>query len=156
MTLTPQSNKAYVLIINSLGFTALDNAFELTSLDAKYFEENETIDLRDAIQLVKNVNRYSYTPNWPTIFGRHLGIATHGPVGYAAVSAPTIGKALSTFVEWFHIRSECYTSKIIEHDDTFEIRIVDTSGDTSFKEFFFEAFMKSFEVLIALLLGRPP
>ena len=151
----PQTNKAYVLIAISLEFAPLSKVLEGTQLTETSLDELDTIDISDAIQVVKNINRYSYTPNWPVILGNHLGIATHGPVGYAAVSAPTIGKALSTFVEWFHIRSECYTSTISEGDESFEIRIGDTSGDEAYKSFFFESFMRAFEVLIGLLLGQP-
>ena len=102
------------------------------------------------------MNHYSSNPNWATELGNHLGIATHGPVGFAAISAPTVGKAISTFVEWFQIRNAFYTSKVIEKDKSFEITIEDTTGDQSYQLFFFESFMRGFEILITQLLGPPP
>jgi AraC-like DNA-binding protein len=110
----------------------------------------------DAIKIVHNLNSYSYTPNWPTILGKHLGIATHGPVGYATISAPSVGKALATFVKWYQIRSNTYSVTIIENDENVEITILDTTGDQGFQEFFFEALMRAFENLIELLIGHPP
>jgi AraC-like DNA-binding protein len=105
---------------------------------------------------VHNLNSYSYTPNWPTILGKHLGIATHGPVGYATISAPSVGMALATFVKWYQIRSNTYSVSIIENDENVEITILDTTGDQGFQEFFFEALMRAFENLIELLIGHPP
>ncbi|WP_255374888.1 MULTISPECIES: AraC family transcriptional regulator [unclassified Oleiphilus] len=124
---------------------------EHTKLTIESLSTTEMISLSDAIQIVHNVNKYSYTPIWPAIYGKHLGVATHGPIGYAAVSAPTVGRALSTFIEWFQIRSASYVSKIIESEENFEIVVFDTSGDDAYKQFFFESLMRAFEVLISLL-----
>jgi AraC-like DNA-binding protein len=156
MNYLPQTNKAYALMIISLGFTSIAHALEGTTLTEETLLDHENIGIDDAIKFIHNINRYSHTPNWPALLGNHLGIATHGPVGYAAVSAPTIGRALTTFVQWFHIRSTSYIWKIVEQDETFEIEITDTSGDQEYKEFFFESFMRAFEVLVGLLLGHLP
>jgi AraC-like DNA-binding protein len=156
MLSTPQSNKAYVLIAKSLHFAPADKLLEGTSLSESSLLKQETIDVADAIKIVHNLNLYSYTPNWPTILGKHLGIATHGPVGYATISAPSVGKALATFVKWYQIRSNTYSVTIIENDENVEITILDTTGDQGFQEFFFEALMRAFENLIELLIGHPP
>ncbi len=156
MRQSKQTHIAYVLIVKSLQFTSVDRLLEGTKLTEESLLEVEMIDITDAIQIVKNVNRYSYTPNWAAIYGNHLGIATHGPIGYAAASAPTIGRALSTFVEWFQLRSASYTSKITEHEESYEISIFDTSGDSTYKQFFFESFMRAFEVVISLLVDQAP
>ena len=153
---TPQSNKAYVLIAKSLNFAPADKLLEGTSLSESSLLKQESIDVADAIKIVHNLNSYSYTPNWPTILGKHLGIATHGPVGYATISAPSLGKALATFVKWYHIRSNTYSASIIENDEYVEISIFDTTGDQGFQEFFFEALMRAFENLIELLIGHAP
>lgn len=150
----PQTNAAYVLIIAGLEFTSMDKALHGTSLTTEILSNVEMIDLSEAVKVVKNIGRHSHTPNWPAIFGNHLGVATHGSVGYSAVSAPTVGKALATFVEWFPIRAECYRSQIRELEDAFEIVIFDTSGDSFYKTFFFESFMRALEVLMGLLLGQ--
>jgi AraC-like DNA-binding protein len=153
---TPQSNKAYVLIAKSLNFAPAEKLLEGTSLSESSLLKRETIDVADSIRIVHNLNSYSYTPNWPAILGKHLGIATHGPVGYATVSAPSVGRALATFVKWYQVRSDTYSESITENDETVEIVILDTSGDQGFEEFFFEALMRAFEDLIELLIGHPP
>mgnify|MGYP000459213611 FL=1 len=152
----PQVNKAYLLIGLNLKLVSATELFENTALSLESLNATDTVDVPVASQMVRNLNKYSPSPNWPAILGAHLGIASHGPVGYAAISAPTVGKALTTFVEWFQIRCETYSGKIIQHDENFDIIISDTTGDQVFQEIFFESFMRAFEVLIELLIGHAP
>lgn len=153
---TPQINKAYLLILLNLKFTTPEEMFKNTKLSLSLLNSIETVDVSIAIQIVHNLNKFSSEPNWPAILGAHLGVASHGPVGYATISAPTVGKALMTFVEWYQIRSETYSAQIIQQNEAFEIIVSDTSGDAAFQETFFEAFMRAFEVLIQLLVGHSP
>ena len=154
MNTQPQASKAYLLIAISLDFTPVLKLLQGTSLSEAALADCESIDMTDAIQIVNNLNKYSNTPNWPALLGKHLGVSTHGPVGYASISAPSVGKALATFLQWYVIRSECYVAKIKEHQEYMEIIITDTTGDIGYAEFFFEALMRAFEVLINLLVGQ--
>lgn len=156
MNNSPQANSAYVLIAMSLNFIPPSKLLEGTLLTESSLVDKEKINISDAIRIVHNLNKYSDTPNWPAILGQHLGVATHGPVGYASISAPTLGKALSTFIEWSQIRYDSYAGNIIEQEDCFEIVVRDTTGDEAYQAFFFEAFMRAFEVLITLIMGRAP
>ena len=152
----PQVNKAYILIALNLKVATIEQALENTNVAWDQVIGGESIDVDLAAQIIHNVNRYCDIPHWPTILGAHLGAASHGPVGYATLSAPSVGKAMSTFVEWFQIRCEVYSQKIIEQDTHFEIQIFDTTGDSYFQEMFFESFMRAFEVLMEQLMGRAP
>ncbi|MFQ3195041.1 MAG: AraC-like DNA-binding protein [Colwellia sp.] len=154
MTQIGWSNKAYLFIALNLNLSPPEHLFDNTGLSLCDMKNLDHISIDDAIQFVHNLKKYSYTPNFAALFGAHLGAASHGPVGYATLSAPTVGKALTTFSEWFQIRSEVYTAKVIETKNFFEIIISDTTGDPIFKEFFFEAFMRAFEVIMACLIGR--
>ncbi len=153
---TPQVNKAYVLIVLNLELATSEELLEDTGLSLAILEGMNTVDLPVAIRVVRNMAHYSSNPNWPALFGAHLGIASHGPAGFAALSAPTVGKALATFSEYFKLRSETYSETIIQKNDHVEIIITDTTRDDIFEEFYFEAFMRAFEVLIELLIGHPP
>ena len=153
---TPQVNKAYLMIGINLKLVAPEKALENTGLSLESLKNIDTVDVPTACQMVHNMNKYSDTPNWPAIFGAHLGAASHGPVGYATLSAPSVGKALSTFAEWFQVRCEVYSKRVVQHDEHFEIVIFDTSDDIEFQEIFFESFMRAFEGLIELLLGQAP
>lgn len=149
----PQINKSYLLILVSLNFVSLEQLLTDTDFDQNALNDGDSLGVSDAIKLLNNLNSYSRTPNWAAIFGAHLGVATHGPVGYATTAAPTLGAALNTFVEWFRIRCETYTSEVRKEGDEMVIEILDTTSSSSFEIFFFEAFMRAFEVLITLIMG---
>lgn len=147
-------SKTYVLIALNLEFAPEEKALENTGLTAEMVEELDHVELDSALQMVQNLNRYSETLIWPTILGAHLSVTSHGPLGYATISAPTLGKALSTFLEWGQLRFECYTGRVVEQDDAFEIIISDTTEELDFARFFFECFIRAFEVMTTLVFGK--
>ena len=151
-----QINKAYFFLALNLDFAPIEKVLKGTGVTAESLEQVDSIDLKAVIKIIRNLNRHSHTAVWPTILGEYFGINSHGPVGYAAISAPTVGKALSTFLEWGQIRFDTYTGDIIERDESFEIIVRDTTGSPELKEVFFESFMRAFEVLNTLILGKQP
>jgi len=151
-----QINKAYLLLALSLDFAPVEKILKNTGLSIEMLEQADNLDLKLALKVIRNIKRYSPNPVWPSILGSHLGINTHGPVGYATISAPTLGKALATFLEWGQIRFDTYTGEIIEHEESLEIVISDTTGYPELKEVFFESYMRAFEVLNTLILGKQP
>jgi len=154
MSQSSQTNKAYLLIALNLNFAPVEKVLEGTNLDMECLDWLESINVEDAVTIIHNLNRYSYTPIWSAIFGAHLGMTSHGPVGHATLSAPTVGIALHTFVEWYRIRSETYTGLVVERNAHFEILVSDTTGDPVFQEYFFEAFSRALEVLITVIIGK--
>ena len=145
---------SYVLIAKSLNFAPFEKMIEGTDLSETSLATGDSLPVSDAIQLVHNLMKHSHTTNWPAIFGAHLGVAAHGPVGNAAVAAPSLGASLSTFAEWFRIRCETYRCRTTEFKDEFVIEIQDTTGDQIFEGFFFESFIRAFEVIIGLVMGE--
>ena len=51
-------------------------------------------------------------------FGRHIHLATHGPLGVAALAAPNLKTSLATLVEFVAIRSSYYSSQLNETEST--------------------------------------
>lgn len=151
-----QINKAYIEIALNLGIAEFEQALENTNLSLSALEQRDSVDVSVAVQMVHNVDKYSDDPTWPIKLGSLLGTSSHGPVGYATLSAPSVGKALSTFLQWFQLRCNVYEASVSESDDYFQIVITDTTGDALFKKVFFLAFVRVLEVLVELLLGKFP
>lgn len=156
MDYLPQINKAYLLIAISLDLAPVEVLIEGTNISLDNIQTQDSFDISQVILLVHNLLRHSDNANVAAIYGQYLGVTAHGPVGYATISAPTLGKALATFLEWFQVRCQTYSGKITEKDEYFEIQVLDTTGDQIFEAFFFEAFMRAFEVMIGLVLGHSP
>ncbi|MDX1755088.1 MAG: AraC family transcriptional regulator ligand-binding domain-containing protein [Marinobacter sp.] len=151
----PQINSAYVLIALSLNFAPPDRVLEGTGVTSFDLEHSSSTGLPTVRKIVANLVRHSHTPLWPALLGGHLGVATHGPVSYASLSAPTLGKALATFVEWEQLRAQAYRGEIRDLDNEMELVIHDTTGDDAFKSPFFEILVRGMEVLIAQIIGSP-
>lgn len=149
-------NKAYIEIALNLGVAEFEQALENTNLSLAVLEQCDYVDVSAAVQMVHNVEKYSEDSTWPVKLGSLLGTSSHGPVGYATLSAPSVGKALTTFSQWFQLRSDVYKSSVIETVDAFEIVITDTTEDALFKFVFFSAFVRALEVLVELLLAKFP
>lgn len=156
MDYVPCMNKSYALIFVSLDLAPVAALLEGTGIDEEALQELEFLEVSKAVKLVENLNCISDNPVIAALYGQHLGVATHGPVGYASISAPTFGKALETFFEWFKIRCQTYLPRISEQDKYMVLTVVDSTGNALFERFFFGAFMRAFEVMIRLLLGQPP
>lgn len=147
-------NKSYLLILTRLNLVPIEKLFEGTNLNQRMLDSDEALTVSEAIALVHNFNRHCSVANWPAVYGAHLGVATHGPVGYATTAAPTLGAALATFASWFQIRCDTYTSEISQEGSDYLIKIHDSTGDPLFERFYFLAFMRAFEVLITLIMGN--
>lgn len=156
MDYAPQINKAYLLIVVSLDLAPIEALFQGTDFTLEALQKTDSVNVHKMIPVVHNLMRYSNMDNVTAIYGQHLGVTAHGPVGYATLSAPTLGRALETFLEWFQVRCQTYSGKVIERDEYFELQVFDTTGDELFEAVFFEAFMRAFEVMIGLVLGHPP
>ncbi|MFD2165983.1 helix-turn-helix domain-containing protein [Thalassotalea euphylliae] len=154
-------HKAYVLMALSLDLAPVEKILEnsrFSLLDGSWQAAlmQEAISVTDAIVFVENIEKYAEKPEYAAIYGAHLGAASHGPVGYATLSAPTIGEALSTFLTWFHIRCDVYKARVSVIENYVEIAIKDTSNSQIFKTFFFEALSRALEVIVTFLTGHVP
>jgi len=149
------SHKSYFFIALSLNLVSPEQLLENTGLTLKTLDEQDYIGVSAVTQAVRNLQKYCPLPHWRTLFGRHLGMTTHGVVGFATITAATLGQAITTFVKWEQLQSKTYSGVISQHNQHIEITITDLTGDSVYSEFFFEAFVKAMEILIVQLTGSP-
>ena len=57
------------------------------------------------LQVLRNAAQLGDRPDWALDFGRQLNIHSHGPLGFAAVSAPTLGEGCDVLAQFARIRS---------------------------------------------------
>lgn len=149
-----QSNTTYILIAINLNLIPVTLLLQDTDCTVESLSLVDTVDTKVAVQIVRNLERYCDQPNWRTLFGGHIGMTSHGPVGFASLSAATIGAAIATFVEWEQVQSQTYSGHVVQTSEGVEVVIADQTNDRVFAEFLFEAFAKAMEVLIIQLAGK--
>jgi AraC-like DNA-binding protein len=63
------------------------------------------ISVDQQLQVFRNAMRLAARADWGLQFGRQLNINSHGPLGFAALSAPTLGEGLQVLAEFARIRT---------------------------------------------------
>lgn len=147
-------DKTYLLVALNMQFASEAQAFEGVSLSKEQLANADNVDIEVAIQVIENLNRHAENPAWPAQFGKQLGVTSHGPLGYAMVSAANPGEAVRTFLTWAKVRFDCYEYQIEELTDEVQIIVTDSSGSEVFHHTFFQACARAFEVLVKTMLGE--
>ncbi|MBI5922861.1 MAG: AraC family transcriptional regulator ligand-binding domain-containing protein [Betaproteobacteria bacterium] len=76
-----------------------------TGLDAHRLLQETTVSVRQQLQILRNAKRLAGTRDWALEFGHELNINSHGPLGFAAVSAKTLSEGLDVFGQFVRIRA---------------------------------------------------
>ncbi len=147
-------DKTYMLVALNMEFATEAQVLEGIALSHDQITALESLDVAMLAKLTDNLNRYSSTPIWPALLGEQLGIASHGPLGYATVSARNPGEAISTFLKWAIVRFECYGYEIIEGQTFVEVVLLDRTGCEPFHNAFFQACARIFEIVVKTLLSN--
>lgn len=152
----------YLLYIISLDLVPVDQVLANTGLSLEQVHSNKHISFLAFSTAVENVGRYSADPVWGTALGAKLGATSHGVIGFAALTAPTVGKAISTFIEWEQIRVNTYDYEfdVVEVDHPMlgrvemqEISISDSTNHNYYHFIFFQAFAKIIESIMVEILS---
>lgn len=157
----------YLLYIINLDLVSSEQVLQGTGLTLAQVSNKKSISFAAFSKAVENMEQYSPDPIWASLLGAKLGATSHGVIGFAALSAPTIGKAISTFVEWEQIRVDTYDYEFIGGDmdappelnsaakkDNFQsIVFSDTTSHPYYHFCFFQAFSKIIEFLISEIWG---
>lgn len=71
-----------------------------TGLAAETLAHTAQISVAQQLQVFRNAMQLSGRPDWALEFGRQLDIHSHGPLGFAALSAPTLGEGLDVLSQY--------------------------------------------------------
>ena len=118
-------------------------------------EPGGEITLGQQLRQIRNVNRLC-PPGWSLDLGRVLDAATHGPVGFAAVSAPTLADAFAVVARFAHVRMPHFRFESRIDARWLKLR-VDQRVELPDEELtpLTETLLLSVQRLVELILGRP-
>ena len=113
------------------------------------------ITLGQQLVQVRNANRL-FAPGWGLKLGRRFEPSTHGPVGFAALSAPTLGDGLAVVERFGHVRSPYFQFGSSRDARRFALRVeerVSLAVDERIP--LIECVMLSLQKLVEPVLGEP-
>jgi AraC-like DNA-binding protein len=74
------------------------------------------ITVLQQLQVLRNAREVADDNSWALEFGRQLNINSHGPLGFASMSAPTLGEGIETLVAFARIRAPYINLDVVELD----------------------------------------
>ena len=152
----PMTAAYFALILRACGPTARERAALLEGTDVPdKVDPTAEITLAQQLRQIRNVNRM-LEPGWALSVGARLHAATHGPVGFGVVSAPTVAKSIEVMTRFGEVRAPHF--RLRAHVGTREIRLVPEDRIELADEertALLDIVMLSTQALVEAVLGRP-
>lgn len=146
------------LVIRHLGSNATAAAALLDGTGisrAQLAKPDAQITLGQALRLVRNANR-ALPPGWSLDIGRAFQPSAHGPLGIAAISAPTLWDAFDVIAHTCHLRHPAYRASLVKTHGQLHLEI--NQCVSLFEEehlALIEVFLLSMQGIAEAIIGRP-
>lgn len=114
----------------------------------------EEITVAQQLRQIRNVNAIA-PPGWALALGVRLDSVSHGVLGFAAVSAPTLRDTLELLVRFGHVRDPCFGFRLRAAGRSMRIEIherIDLLEEERIPEI--ESFLLSLQSVGESILGR--
>ncbi len=115
----------------------------------------EYVDYASMAILLRNIDAAQADPAWAAQIGVQLSIGTHGPLGFAALSAPTLGAALQVMAEYHPVRITTLTAQIQSSGRHVVFSMADLTGDELYRRVTSESILRVLEALVETIVGHP-
>ncbi|MEH6549955.1 MAG: AraC family transcriptional regulator ligand-binding domain-containing protein [Pseudomonadales bacterium] len=130
-------------------------AFAGTSLSDVELQNLDYIDARDFALILQNVDRANSGTAWAARTGIQLSTGTHGPMGFAALSAPTLGAAMQVLVDFHGIRITSLEAKLERGEKQVRVIVNDLTSNDQYGRWIAESVLRVIQSLIEVIIGYP-
>jgi AraC-like DNA-binding protein len=125
-----------------------------TGLEAdQLMQSGQAVSFLETRRVVANVTR-SLGPGWHLSLAQHLTISSHGPLGFAAVTAPDLRASVDVLLRFFGIRGPFLWLAGAVENDRFVIRIYETTDMGEERNVLVELAVLAIQSLLERPLGR--
>lgn len=155
MSLPHQSASAYALLFLRSVQVPVEEALRGTGLSEQDLLATDYVDTTTLATILHNIDASDIAPGWSARAGAQLNVSTHGPLGFAALSAPTLGDALRVLADYHDVRVTSLRAELEQVGQRFRFSIFDLSGDEAMGRWLCEAIIKVIESLVETVVGHP-
>lgn len=155
MARTSEVAAAYARLVLQSGVIRPATLLRGVDLTEQVVATQEFVAAAELAALFENYHQHVKDPTWTAKLGAQLNIAAHGPLGFAALSAPTLGEALDVMGEFLAVRNTAMTARSIATPTLYLLEFEDSFGEPQFHCWMVEVVVKIVEVLLANILGHP-
>lgn len=125
-----------------------------TGLDEAALGATDYVDYTVGAGLYRNLKRLGESPGWAARTGVQLNISSHGPLAFAALSAPTLGAALRVMAELHAVRTTTLGASEVFEGQRYAFLIDDLTGDANFAVYTAQAVLRVMQALIETIIGH--
>jgi AraC-like DNA-binding protein len=155
MARTPEMSAAYARLTLQSGVAPTAELLRGVGLTEEMLADMEFINATDLAVLFRNYARCVQDRAWTTRLGAQFNIAVHGPLAFAALSAPTLGEALDVIGTLQECRNTALNGDIFATGTHYVLRMRDATGEPDFACWIMEVVFKIVEELLSTILGHP-
>jgi len=156
MTKSMEISSAYARLTLQSKLMPVDELLEGTGVTADFLLSADYVDWRVLATMFRNIDRQEgLSPAWAAHLGGQFSASAHGSLGFAALSAPTLGAAVETLVEFYPSRVTAIATELKLQEGYYVMSVHDVTGDAEYGLFLAQIVLKVGESLIAAILGHP-
>jgi len=146
---------AYARLTLQSGLVSGEELLAGTGLDDAALSRLEYVDWRTLATMFQTLDRRLDSPAWAARIGAQFNITAHGPLGFAALSAPTLGEALDVMATLYPARTSAIGVRIEQREGRYTLHLLDLTGELEFHRRLSELVLKVLESLLSAILGHP-
>jgi AraC-like DNA-binding protein len=155
MSRKPELSAAYARLVLQSAIAPAAQLLHGVTLTARDIADADFIEVADLGPIFRNYDRLANDSAWTAKLGAQFNIGAHGPLGFAALSAPTLGAALDVMANLSGSRSSAMALDTFATGKHYLLRMQDRTGEADFSRWLAEVLAKIIESLLATILGHP-
>jgi AraC-like DNA-binding protein len=156
MPSSPEISTAYARLTLQSELLPVDGLLEGTGVTADFLMSADYIEWEKLAAIFHNIDhQQGVSPAWAARLGGQFSAGAHGSLGFAALSAPTLGAAVEALAEFYPARVAAISIELELADGRYVMHVLDVTGDTDFSRSLAEIVLKVIESLLSAILGHP-
>lgn len=153
MLLQRDVSAVYARLLLHSGLLPAEQLLEGSGVSLDELGEAEFLGWQQMARLLENVQATQQDPAWAAVLGAQIGISSHGALGFAALSAPTLGAALEVIANYLPVRVSAIGIELERKDQRYRLRLFDRNEMAGIFNCSCEIILKTLEALVITLLG---
>lgn len=133
----------------------VDTVLANTHLSDDWLANNDYVALDQVTQVFHNIESSPAPRDWAVRAGAQQNTSTHGALGFAALSAPTLRDALLVMKNYHAVRVTSLTSRLDIKGKYCRFVMTDLTGDEFYARIVFEVVLKVVQSLVETIIGHP-
>ncbi|MDJ0877420.1 MAG: AraC family transcriptional regulator ligand-binding domain-containing protein [Halieaceae bacterium] len=149
------TSSAYALLYLRNSRQPAAHMLQGTGLTEATMMQREYLEFEPMARLLRNIDGAQAEPGWAARVGLQLNISTHGPLGFAALSAPTLGAALRVMADYHPVRITTLSADFTIRGRQAVFSMSDLTGDALYHRITSESILRVLEALVETIVGHP-